>query len=104
MATHAGHGTVIRALSYGIPLVCLPMGRDQRDDAARVVAHEAGLRLSPKASMVEIREAIQRVVERPQFRESARKLAQALAEDIRERRPRFAGYLADGAAPPPARL
>jgi UDP:flavonoid glycosyltransferase YjiC (YdhE family) len=62
------------------------MGRDQRDDAARVVAHAAGLRLSPKASVVEIREAIQRVVQQPPFRESARKLAQALAEDIREQR------------------
>jgi len=27
--THAGHGTLMRALSHGLPLVCLPMGRDQ---------------------------------------------------------------------------
>jgi MGT family glycosyltransferase len=84
--THAGHGTVIRALRYGIPLVCLPMGRDQHDDAARVVAHAAGLRLSPKASVLEIREAIQRVVELPRFSDGARKLARAIATDIRERR------------------
>ena len=47
--THAGHGTVIRALACGVPLVCLPMGRDQNDNAARVVARGVGLRLSPKA-------------------------------------------------------
>ncbi len=86
VVTHAGHGTVIRALRYGIPLVCLPMGRDQGDDAARVVAREAGLRLSRKTSVVEIREAIQSVVEQPRFREGARKLSQAIAADIRERR------------------
>jgi UDP:flavonoid glycosyltransferase YjiC (YdhE family) len=26
--THAGHGTLIRALAYGVPLICLPIGRD----------------------------------------------------------------------------
>lgn len=86
VVTHAGHGTVIRALSYGVPVVCLPMGRDQRDDAARVVARGAGLRLSPDASVDEIREAIKRVLEQPLFREGARALEQALAADIREQR------------------
>lgn len=84
--THAGHGTVIRALRYRIPLVCLPMGRDQGDDAARVVARDAGLRLSKEASVAEIREAIRRVVEQPRFREGARMLSRAIAADIGERR------------------
>src|SRR5262249_2059565 len=50
VVTHAGHGTVIRALAAGVPLVCLPMGRDQNDNAARVVFHGAGVRVSPAAS------------------------------------------------------
>lgn|SRR5437764_10386110 len=29
------YGAMVAAESYGIPLVCLPMGRDQRDDVAR---------------------------------------------------------------------
>src|SRR5207248_8948080 len=37
VVTHAGHGTVIRALAAGVPLVCMPMGRDQNENAARVV-------------------------------------------------------------------
>ncbi|MGE5335100.1 MAG: glycosyltransferase [Nitrososphaerota archaeon] len=86
VVTHAGHGTVIRALSYGIPLLCVPMGRDQRDDAARVVARGAGERLSPKASADQMRAAIRRLLEQPEFRASARSLAQALAADIREQR------------------
>jgi MGT family glycosyltransferase len=86
VVTHAGHGTAIRALSYGAPLLCLPLGRDQRDDAARIVARGAGLRLSPKASADEIRVAIQRLLEEPHFREHAGELARAIAEDVYERR------------------
>ena len=44
--THCGHGTVMKALTHGVPMVCIPMGRDQNDTAARVVHHGAGVRLS----------------------------------------------------------
>ena len=40
---HGGHGTVMRALTHRLPLLCLPMGRDQDDNAARVTARGAGL-------------------------------------------------------------
>ena len=49
VVTHAGHGTVLKALAAGVPVVALPLGRDQLDNAARVVHHGAGLRLKPKA-------------------------------------------------------
>ena len=35
VVTHGGHGTVARTLAAGIPLVVLPHGRDQGDNAAR---------------------------------------------------------------------
>jgi UDP:flavonoid glycosyltransferase YjiC (YdhE family) len=38
VVTHGGHGTVSRALSHGLPLLVMPMGRDQGDIAARVEA------------------------------------------------------------------
>jgi MGT family glycosyltransferase len=79
VVTHAGHGTVIRALASGLPLVCIPMGRDQPDIAARVVHRGAGLRLSPGASPAKLRTAIQRVVTEPHFREAAQRLAAAIA-------------------------
>jgi UDP:flavonoid glycosyltransferase YjiC (YdhE family) len=50
VVTHAGHGTVIRALAHGVPLVCLPPGRDQPGNAARVAFHGAGIRLTAKAA------------------------------------------------------
>ena len=37
--THAGHGTVMAAVSAGVPLVCVPIGRDQPAVAARVTQH-----------------------------------------------------------------
>ncbi len=83
VVTHAGYGTVIRALAYGLPLVCIPMGRDQNDNAARVVARGAGLRLSPEAPAPALRQAIQRVLDEPAFREQARHLARAIAEETR---------------------
>jgi MGT family glycosyltransferase len=81
VVTHAGLGTVHVALAHGLPLVCLPIGRDQPDNAARVEWHRAGLRLSPKSSPGAIRAAIERVLGDPTFAESARRLAMAFAEE-----------------------
>jgi MGT family glycosyltransferase len=46
VVTHGGLSTVLGALAYGVPLVCLPMGRDQPANAERVAAVRAGLYLS----------------------------------------------------------
>ena len=31
--THGGHGTVMKALIAGVPLIVVPLGRDQPDNA-----------------------------------------------------------------------
>jgi MGT family glycosyltransferase len=82
--THCGHGTVIRALAAGVPLVCMPMGRDQNDNAARVTARGAGVRLTPKASAEKIRHAVRQVLTQPQYRERARHLGESIAADARQ--------------------
>ena len=71
IVTHAGHGSAIRPVLNGVPLVCLPMGRDQPDNAARIVARGAGLRLDPAAPAAEIAAAVMRLVEEPAFRDAA---------------------------------
>ena len=81
VVTHAGHGTVIRALAQGVPLVCIPFGRDQPGNAARVVARGVGLKLDKKADVASIRQAIQRVIAEPAFRDSARQLGKQITEE-----------------------
>lgn len=75
IVTHAGHGTVIRSLAYGVPLVCIPMGRDQTANAARVVYKGAGVRLTTKAGVKKIADAIRSVVENPGFKKKAMELS-----------------------------
>jgi MGT family glycosyltransferase len=72
--SHCGHGTVMRALSAGVPLLCMPMGRDQNDNAARLVWHGAGLRLIPGAAAEEIGVAVRSLITEPQFRHAAETL------------------------------
>ena len=79
--THGGHGTVIKALTAGVPLVVAPLGRDQPDNAARVVHAGAGLRVSRKASAADLRNALARVLEEPRFRAAARRMAATLAAE-----------------------
>ena len=77
--THCGHGTTLKGLAAGVPLLCVPMGRDQNDTAVRVVERGAGLRLSPKASVAKLRAAVQKLLADARYREAAQQLARAIA-------------------------
>lgn len=81
VVTHAGHGSTIKALAAGVPLVCLPMGRDQLDVAARVVHAGAGLRLDPDASPHAIAAAVRKVLGDNGFRHAAGRIAAVIAEE-----------------------
>src|SRR5437899_8385745 len=54
--THAGLGTVSAALAHGVPLVCVPLGREQPLNARRVEACMAGRMIAEESSAEEIRE------------------------------------------------
>ena len=82
VVTQGGHGTVNRALINGLPLLVLPMARDQGANAMRVEAKGAGLRLPPTASEAEIASAVRRLTTEPHFRASARRLGEAIRADI----------------------
>jgi UDP:flavonoid glycosyltransferase YjiC (YdhE family) len=83
---HGGHGTVMKALAYALPLVVMPFGRDQKDNGARVEACGAGVTVPATAGSARIAAAIRRVLEEPAFRESARRMAGIIARDVREDR------------------
>jgi MGT family glycosyltransferase len=84
--THAGHGTVIKALAAGVPLVCLPMGRDQDDTAVRAVLTGCGVRLKPSASVRAIAAATETVLADTRYRASAEAMATVIADDVRSDR------------------
>jgi MGT family glycosyltransferase len=79
--THGGHGTVMKALAAGVPLVVAPLGRDQPDNAARVVHAGAGLWVSKKAGVPALRDAIARTLDEPRYRAAARRMAATLAAE-----------------------
>jgi UDP:flavonoid glycosyltransferase YjiC (YdhE family) len=72
---HAGLGTVLAALAYGLPLVCIPLGRDQPLNAAAVERVGAGCTIDPTAGPETIRSAVQRAVADMDLRAGAARMA-----------------------------
>jgi len=79
--THGGHGTVMKALAAGVPMVVLPHGRDQADTAARIAARGAGVALSRTARAAAIRSAVGRVLQHDSYRDAARRLGEVIRRD-----------------------
>ncbi len=76
--THAGWQTINAALADGVPLLCIPDGRDQPDNAARVLACGAGVRARKSASPAKLRRVITAALADPQLIRGASAMAQAL--------------------------
>nr|WP_234886884.1 glycosyltransferase [Sinorhizobium terangae] len=82
VVTQGGYGTVSRGLINGLPQLVLPNGRDQGDNAARVVSKGAGLRLPPSACEAEIADAVSRLLQEPRYRDAARLLGDGIKAEI----------------------
>lgn len=79
VVSQCGLGTVMKALAHGVPLVCIPLVGDQPENAARVQALGAGVRVPGDAAPARIREAIERVLNERAFRLAAQRVATAIA-------------------------
>lgn len=78
--THGGHGTFMRALKYGLPMVVVPgLGGDQPINAAAVEDWAVGRALPGDASAATMRAAIEQVLGSDTCREKAAALAAQLA-------------------------
>jgi MGT family glycosyltransferase len=101
VVTHAGHASALRPLMAGAPVVAMPFGRDQPDNAARIVERGAGLRLGPDASAEEIAAAVGQVIAEPNFRAAARSLGARITADCEARSAEreLAEFAAEGSAP-----
>jgi UDP:flavonoid glycosyltransferase YjiC (YdhE family) len=80
VVAHAGHGTTMRALRHGVPLVLTPAGAgDQPFVAAAVEAWGAGIALPREAAAEPIRAAAERVLAEPGYRRAATSLGARFA-------------------------
>jgi MGT family glycosyltransferase len=83
--THAGHGSVLKALAAGVPLVCMPLGRDQKDNTVRVLRLGAGVRVPKQASVERIVTAVRQILDQPSYRHAAHRFAETLAMEAATR-------------------
>jgi UDP:flavonoid glycosyltransferase YjiC (YdhE family) len=79
--THGGLGTTLRALAHGLPMLLLPLGRDQHANAARAAELGAGIALAPDSTPAQIRAALDELLDAPGFGRRARELAERIAAD-----------------------
>jgi len=81
LVTQCGLGTLTKGLVNGVPLVCVPLIGDQLDNAARVVARGAGVRIASEASPERIAAAIERVLTIPQYRMAVCRLGTSILNE-----------------------
>jgi UDP:flavonoid glycosyltransferase YjiC (YdhE family) len=77
---HGGHGTLVRALACGCPVVLSPAGGDMAENAARVDWAGLGVRLPRRwCTPHAMRAAVRRALGRPALRAAARRTADWIA-------------------------
>lgn len=79
--THAGHGTAVKSLAAGVPLVCIPQGRDQAEVARHVELTGAGITVGENASPRTIARAVSRVLHDPSYQREAQRLATEISAE-----------------------
>ena len=79
LVSHAGHGVVLKALYHGVPMVLVPLGRDQPGVAARAKALGVAEVIQPEGlSDVRVSSAAATVLTAPQYQMQAQRHAQRL--------------------------
>ncbi|HIK33736.1 MAG TPA: glycosyltransferase [Oscillatoriales cyanobacterium M59_W2019_021] len=79
--THAGMNTALEALSYGVPMVAVPVTNDQPGVAARVAWTGSGEVVPASvATVARLRSAISRVLTDDTYRNNARRMQRAIAQ------------------------
>jgi UDP:flavonoid glycosyltransferase YjiC (YdhE family) len=74
---HAGHGTLVRALSSGVPVVACPAAGDMNENAARVSWAGAGVALPRRLTTPRgVRLAVRRLLGEERFARRARELGE----------------------------
>lgn len=82
VVTHAGHGTLIKAIAGGVPVLCIPLGRDQPDNAARAARHGVGVVLSSRSDAATIATAVRDMLGEPSYAAAAAALGKQIQLEI----------------------
>ena len=82
VVTHAGHGTLIKAIAAGVPSVCIPLGRDQPDNAARAARHGVAVVVSPRSDPAAIAAAVRRVLGDASYRTAVAALGEHVRAEV----------------------
>lgn len=77
--THAGTGTLLAAFGAGVPVLALPLGRDQPANAHRTVELGLGACLAPQATSAEIQAIVARTLADDAIRARVASLAEAIS-------------------------
>jgi UDP:flavonoid glycosyltransferase YjiC (YdhE family) len=81
VVTHGGHGTFMRALTHGLPMVVIPgFASDQPINAAAAAAWGVARALPADATAEPMREAVREVLSSPSYRDAAQAIARQLAD------------------------
>ena len=81
VVSHGGSGTVLGALAAGLPLVLIPQGADQFENAARCERAGAAVVLPPdEVTGDAVAAAVRLVLSEPAYAEAARVIAAEFAE------------------------
>jgi len=76
--SHGGIGTALAAVAHGLPVLFLPLGRDQPANAKAIAATGAARVLPPSATPGQIARAAEELLTDPSYREAARRVAVAV--------------------------
>ena len=79
VVSHGGMGSLLEAFRAGVPSVCVPLGRDQADNAAAAAGRGAVIALPSDATSGRLRAAITEALASPALRDGARRMASVLA-------------------------
>ena len=80
VASHAGSGTALASLGFGIPQLCMPQAADQFLNAAAIAKARTGIAVHPdEADAPTIANAVGRLLDEPEYRHNADVVATEIA-------------------------
>ena len=86
VVTHSGLGTVTASLAFGVPLLCVPLGRDQFMNAGRVGELRVGEMVPKDAGADVLADVVTRLLGDDDLRVRARSLAERIQAESRPER------------------